>query len=142
MTRDEIVRRGADAYVEFFENLTPESLGEIGDVVADGVRFTDPFNDTAGIEPMRAIFEKMFRDAVDPKFNVLHAAFDGDVCLLNWTFVGRSRIGDLSIDGMSSIRFDDTGRVIEHVDYWDAGASVYQQLPLIGPVIRFIRKRL
>ena len=142
MTRDDVIRRGADAYVAFFENLTPESLAALRDVVADDVRFTDPFNETTGIEAMRAIFEKMFRDVAEPKFKVSRVAFDGDVCLLKWTFAGRSRLGVLSIDGMSTLQFNDRGRVAEHVDYWDASAPIFERLPLIGRLIGFIRKRL
>jgi len=142
MTREEVIRRGADAYVAFFENLTPESLSDLENVLNDGVRFSDPFNDVSGIQAMRGIFERMFRDVTDPKFRVSRVAFHGDACLLKWTFTGRSQIGALTIDGMSTLLFDDTGRVIEHVDYWDAAASVYERLPLIGAVIRFIQKRL
>ena len=142
MTREGAVRRGADVYVAFFENLTPESLSELENVVADGVRFSDPFNDTHGIPAMREIFERMFRDVTEPKFRVSRVAFDRDVCLLTWTFTGQSRIGALTIDGMTTLLFDDAGRVIEHVDYWDSGAAVYERLPLIGRLIRFIRKRL
>ena len=110
--------------------------------MTDDVRFTDPFNDTHGIEAMRTIFDKMYRDVAEPKFVVSRVAFDGDVCLMQWKFTGRSLLGALSIEGMSTLCFDDDGRVAAHMDHWDPGASVYERLPLIGRAIGFIRKRL
>lgn len=35
--------------------------------------------------------------------------------------------------------FDDSGKVIEHIDYWDAGGQVYERLPLLGSILRQVR---
>jgi hypothetical protein len=42
---------------------------------------------------------------------------------------------------MSELRFAADGRVREHIDHWDAAAQVYERLPLIGGLMRLIRRR-
>jgi hypothetical protein len=90
MTHDAVVRRGANAYVAFFEALKPDTLTDLPTVVTTDVRFRDPFNDVAGIDAMRAVFDAMLRDLQTPRFRVSHMAFDDDVCLLSWSLGTRS----------------------------------------------------
>ena len=40
------------------------------------------------------------------------------------------------------IEFDEAGKVCQHRDYFDLGAMLYEQLPLLGPVVRTIKMRL
>ncbi len=41
--------------------------------------------------------------------------------------------------GVTQFRFDGEGRVLIHKDFWDAGTGLYEQLPVIGSVIRRVR---
>ncbi len=43
--------------------------------------------------------------------------------------------------GMSHVRFNPEGKIIFHVDYWDAG-NLYEQFPIIGGSIRRVKRRL
>ena len=45
------------------------------------------------------------------------------------------------IHGTSHIRFAADGRVQYHRDYWDAAGELYEQLPLVGLLMRFLKKR-
>ena len=44
--------------------------------------------------------------------------------------------------GISQVRFDESGKVCMHQDFWDSGKNLYAHLPVAGGVIGFIRKRL
>ncbi len=41
--------------------------------------------------------------------------------------------------GVTQFRFDGQGRVLLHKDFWDAGTGLYEQLPVLGGVIRRVR---
>ena len=43
--------------------------------------------------------------------------------------------------GMTHIRFDESGKVVLHQDYWDSAAGVYENIPVLGAVIRKIKSR-
>ena len=44
--------------------------------------------------------------------------------------------------GMSHLRFDASGRVVLHQDFWNAAEGLYQHVPLLGAGIRAIQRRL
>ena len=46
------------------------------------------------------------------------------------------------IDGVSQVRLDASGRVAEHVDFWDPAAGLYEDIPLLGSALRWLRRRL
>jgi hypothetical protein len=44
--------------------------------------------------------------------------------------------------GITQVRFDESGRVLIHQDYWDSAAGLWEHVPVIGRGIRTIRARL
>ncbi len=134
-----------DAYVAFFENLNPESLHLLDELCTPDVRFRDPFNDVSGVAEFRAILAKMFHDISEPRFKVTDRALSNQACYLRWTFTFRSagaRKHLQRIDGISEVHLNAAGRVIAHIDHWDAGSQVYEKVPLLGLMIRLIKRRL
>lgn len=46
------------------------------------------------------------------------------------------------VRGVSHLRFDAQGRVCSHRDYWDTAEELYARFALIGPVMRWLARRL
>jgi len=137
-----MTREAADRYVAFLESMTPADLDRLGAFCAPEVRFRDPFNVAVGVAAYRRVLEKMFADVGRPDFVVTDRAQAGDMLCLRWRFAARGPGGsELRFEGMSDIRFDDAGRVLSHTDFWDAGV-VYEKVPLLGGLIRLVRRRL
>lgn len=136
----------ARRYAEAFTALTPAHLGGLRALVAPEVRFRDPFNDVTGADRFVAVFARALEDMEDLTFATTRIAVDGDTAFLRWTMRGRPRTrwlaAPLVVEGISEVRFDDSGRVIEHVDHWDAAAQLYERLPLLGGLLRVLRRRL
>ena len=130
-----------ERYRRYLETLTPESLTVLETHVVPGVRFVDPFNDVTGVEAMRAVFRHMFKVLGDVAFEVRHMAIDGNVALMAWTFRTRLRGRAWVVEGASEVTFDPQGRVISHIDRWDAGRDFYELLPVIGGPMRWLRRR-
>ena len=129
----------------FFETLTPESLERIGTVYADDAWFKDPFNEVRGRSAVERIFRHMFGQVADPRFVVTQALASGDDAFLTWDFRFRMRPRDVReqlIRGASHIQFAQDGRVLYHRDYWDAAEELYEKLPLLGGLMRFLKRRV
>ena len=47
-----------------------------------------------------------------------------------------------SFDGTSIIILDNNGLVSEHIDHWDAASSFFEKIPILGWMIKFIRKKI
>ncbi len=130
-------------YRDFFETVCPETLEAVAPLVADDIRFVDPFNDVCGRTAFIAIFEKMYDDVQDPKFVMLEEAWADQVCFLKWRMTCRQRhLGDWAVEGVTELQFDGFGRVQLHRDYWDAGAEFYGKLPVLRQMIGFVRRRI
>jgi len=139
-----VVDSAARSYAAFFEALSPDRLGELEELCAPDVHFRDPFNDTRGIPAMAAVLRDMFERVDGPRFTVTGTAVDGSRALLAWTmtFRPKGRTVEWRIEGASVVTFDADGRVVEHIDHWDAAGQLYARLPVIGTVVRFLRRRL
>jgi steroid Delta-isomerase len=129
--------------VHFFETLKPETVSDLGNIYAQDVYFKDPFNEVKGILATTQIFQHMFTQVNDPRFIVTSHILQGDNAFLVWDFVftmKRFSSEKQTIRGASHIRFDRTGLTIYHRDYWDAAEELYEKLPVLGGLMRFLKK--
>ncbi len=131
--------------VDFFETLSPSSLHRIGDIYAVDARFTDPFNEVQGTSAIARVFEHMFATTEAPRFAVMDTLGDDAQGFVTWTFHFRS-VGfgarDWTIRGASHLAFDQHGRIHVHRDYWDAAQEFYERWPLLGALLRAIKRRI
>lgn len=131
--------------VDYFQSLTPDSVADIGKFYTDDTYFRDPFNEVRGIVPVQHIFSDMFVRLHDPRFTVVETILDdkGAVLIWDFDFCIKTLKPDLPrrIHGLSHLRFAADGRVSYHRDYWDAAGELYEQLPLIGSLMRWLKRR-
>ncbi len=134
-----------DAVVQWFEQLTPQSVQDLSRYYAAHARFKDPFNDVTGVPAIEAIFVHMFEALIAPRFVVTGRVAQGAQCFLTWEFrfgfrnfhQGREQV----ILGASHLVFDAAGKVQLHRDYWDAAEELYEKLPLVGGLMRWLKRR-
>ncbi|WP_409525825.1 nuclear transport factor 2 family protein [Nitrincola sp. MINF-07-Sa-05] len=129
-------------YAALFSSLTPERIAEFEPLVTPGIHFQDPFNDHHGFDQMRRVLEDMFRQTRDPGFEVTEISVVEDRAYLRWIFhAGLPVVGDLRVEGVSRLAFDEQGKVSEHIDYWDS-APIYLRLPVLGALLRRVRAKM
>ena len=130
--------------VDFFHTLTPQSVARFPEFYDRDAWFKDPFNTVSGVDAIQRIFEHMFRQVEEPRFIVTEQLADGEHAVLLWDFHFRSRLSGKTrrqtIRGVSHLRFSQDGRVIYHRDYWDAASEVYMRIPVLGWVLRRVRR--
>jgi len=130
--------------VDYFERLSPADLPGMGQHYSDTAFFKDPFNEVRGLPAVQAIFAHMFETLEAPRFIVRDSLVEGSQGFLSWDFEfrlkGQSR--QRQIHGSSHLRFAPDGRVEYHRDYWDAAEQVWEQVPLLGALLRWLRRRL
>lgn len=131
--------------IPWFESLTPQSLRQLGDFYAADARFKDPFNEVRGVAAITHIFEHMFARLHEPRFLVTQQLVDDAQAFLVWEFRFRFKRGDTAteqvIHGGSHLTLDGDGRVSVHRDYWDAAEELYEKLPLLGTLMRWLKRQ-
>ena len=134
-----------DRVVAFFEGLQPADLARLGELYGPQSRFKDPFNDVTGLPAIRAIFEHMFANLHAPRFVVTERLTQGAQAMLVWEFHFRFKTVRPTewqcIRGASHLRFDAHGLVTLHRDYWDAAEELYEKLPVVGGLVRWLKRR-
>ncbi len=131
--------------VDYWQTLTPATVDAISTIYVEDAYFRDPFNEVTGIEKIRHIFADMFVRLDAPTFTITETIEEPHGALLIWDFTFRIKTlkpeMNRRIHGTSHIRFAPDGRVQTHRDYWDAAGELYEQLPLVGALMRFLKKR-
>jgi NAD(P)-dependent dehydrogenase (short-subunit alcohol dehydrogenase family) len=128
--------------VQFYENVSVASLALLPSIYAPDARFKDPFNEVRGIEPIVAIFRHMFEQVEQPRFVVATRVLQGADAFLVWDFSFRMKRFSKArqcIRGATHIRFGADGAVVLHRDYWDAAEELYEKLPVVGALMRWLK---
>ena len=132
-------------YGDFFENLSKEDTEESYRIFFDeNSSFEDPFQKVQGLDAIYKVFEHMYTTLVDPKFRVDEIIENDSIAYLKWHFYFKlsKNEEEQSFVGVSRVEFDRLGKVISHVDYWDAASNMYEKIPLLGSLLRMIKRKL
>jgi hypothetical protein len=133
------------ALVAFFENLTPNGATRMGEYYETQARFVDPFNDVQGLPAIEHIFADMFETLDEPRFVVTNQVLQGQQCFLTWDFHFRFKrfqnTTPQTIRGATHLVFSEAGMVTLHRDYWDAAQELYEKLPMVGVLMRWLKRR-
>lgn len=129
----------------FFENLHPStSVDAFRDIYADDVVFKDPFNEVKGVEEVHGVFAHMYENLNNPRFVITEYIGTQDIAYVKWdfmfTFKGEKK--EQCFEGVSRLALNESGRVNFHTDYWDAAEHIYESLPLLGTMIRFVKRKI
>lgn len=130
--------------IEAFETLTPGDVAALGALYTEDARFKDPFNAVQGHAALRRVFAHMFVALDEPRFVVTEAIVQGDQCFLVWDFLFRFRRFSREpqvVRGGSHLVFAPDGRIAAHRDYWDAAEELYEKLPGVGALMRWLKRR-
>ena len=80
-----------------------------------------------------------------PHFVITDQVVDGMQAFLTWELRFRFKRFDTvtwqTVRGASQVVFNEQGLVTLHRDYWDAAEELYEKLPVLGGVMRWLKKR-
>ncbi|MBS3803229.1 MAG: nuclear transport factor 2 family protein [Oleiphilaceae bacterium] len=132
-----------DRFRELFNQMSSRNLGDLDLVYGKTIEFTDPFTSVKGLDALREYFEGAYSNVIECRFEFGDTVIDDDNACLTWVMNlrhKRIRRGELiQVDGISRLRLEN-GRVILHRDYFDAGQLLYENLPVLGSAVRWLRK--
>ena len=132
----------------FFSEMTPAHLARLGEVYSADAWFKDPFNEVQGLDAVRGIFQHMYDSLNQPRFIVTTRVVQGRQCFLTWDFVFglRGQSTEITVRGASHLWLapgtDGRWRITRHRDYWDVAEELYEKLPLLGALMRWLKRRV
>lgn len=132
-------------FQEVFRRLRHDKLELLDEIYSPGVVFEDPLHRVVGLAELRRYFAKMYAGVASIDFEFGEPVVAPGRAMLTWTMRmthKRLRPGEeLALPGVSDIRFE--GALASyHRDYFDAGALLYERLPVLGGLVRAVRARV
>ena len=134
--------------VHFFEHLKPTDVARMAELYTADAQFKDPFNEVQGLAEIEHIFVHMFEALDAPRFVITTQVLQGTQCFVTWDFLfAMARIdGGTTQTIRGATHFvlrEEAGlwRVAIHRDYWDAAEELYEKLPVVGGLMRWLKKR-
>ncbi len=109
------------------------------------IEFIDPFHHICGISALTEYFVGLYENVSAIDFQFLQQWHSGDSLVMSWQMqyihprINRGH--PVVVDGLSELRIKDDA-IIYHRDYFDAGQMLYQHLPLLGRMIRWLKRRM
>ena len=129
--------------IRFFETIETGSVGQLAEVYSEDVFFKDPFNEVRGLPEVIGIFSHMFEQVDRPRFVVTNHVLQGNQAFLTWDFLFRMKrysAAEQCIRGATHLCFGPDGKANFHRDYWDAAEELYEKLPLLGSLMRGLKR--
>ncbi len=137
-TEQEAIARFSAFYQVFSEEVIRQ---DVRTVYAKDAYFGDVFKEVQGLDNIEEYFLKSAETIHECTFDIQDIAVHDGNYYFRWTMnltTKRYRDKPIQAKGMSHVRFDREGKIIFHQDYWDSGV-IYEKVPVIGAVIRWIK---
>ncbi|WP_028580165.1 nuclear transport factor 2 family protein [Desulfogranum japonicum] len=135
-----------NAFFEIYNQLHKDNLELLRDVYSKDVVFVDPAHEIQGIEELITYFSALYSNVDSISFDFTDHLLVEDSGYVRWkmTFSHKrlNRGLPVMVDGVTYLQFDSAKMVDYHRDYFDLGAMLYEQIPVLGKVIRTIKKGL
>lgn len=128
----------------FYQQANSSNLERMDRIYTQDVEFRDPLHTILGILALKSHFKNL-----SAKSNCVEFQYTDEQCSENSATIGwymelshSARAGGKTIKlrGVTQIRFTD--RIYYHEDFYDLGAMLYQQIPVLGAIVRFVNNRV
>lgn len=132
-------------FINVYQQLGTDNLAMLNNIYHEEVYFQDPLHDLQGKAALLSYFDNLYTNVSQCDFVINHYFNDDGQAALYWTMsyvhpkLNSGRI--ISVAGHSHLKAKDQ-QVVYHRDYLDVGAMLYENIPLLGTVIRGLKKRV
>ncbi|MFC3852849.1 nuclear transport factor 2 family protein [Salinispirillum marinum] len=130
-----------------YQNINAKSLddGILQQLYTEDAVFIDPFHRIEGRDRLDAYFKQLYRNVRAINFTYGRAVQQDNRITMEWEMrVEHPRLkgGEpVNVSGITCFELEGE-RVKLHRDYFDAGEMLYENLPVLGRIIRTIKNRM
>ncbi len=127
----------------FFNAFNKDNIDLADQFYAQDIVFEDPIVQIKGLKDLKEYYAGMYQNVISIRFEFHDVITEGDRQVGIWTMHLRAKNlnggEEVSVKGSSHVLYKD-GKAVYHRDYFDMGAFIYEQLPLLKSVIHQVKK--
>lgn len=128
-----------------YQSLGTDALAELEILYTEDVHFEDPAHALQGRKPLMLYFASLFSNLESCSFKFHQTLMSDTDIFMSWTmFIEHPKLRNgakIRVEGGSLLKTRN-GQIYYHRDYFDMGAMLYENLPVLGLVVRKIKQRL
>lgn len=132
-----------DSFKAFYADQKATDLTRLEEVYADRIRFRDPVHTISGIASLRDYMAAMYDNLTECRFEYLDELIGEQSAYIKWHMMFRHpRFNNrlITVRGITHVQFDE--KIFFQEDVYDMGELVFEHLPILGGIIRWIKKRM
>lgn len=131
-------------FLTTYDQLNTNNLHLLKTIYSDTVEFQDPLHAIYGLNDLTAYFNRLYTNLKYCRFEIEDVFHQHNDAFVYWTMTYAhpklNRGAEVKVEGHSHLKGQDS-LVYFHRDYLDAGAMLYEQIPLLGRIIKLIKGR-
>jgi limonene-1,2-epoxide hydrolase len=131
-----------EKFKNYFSPIDFNKLSILDEIYSDNIIFKDPIHEIQGIENLKTYFQKLNDNLIEGSFNFTDESVIGNKAYLSWEMNLKLKRPKkyVKASGISVLIIEE--KIISQRDYFDAGELFYENIPILGGIIRSIKKKL
>jgi hypothetical protein len=113
----------------------------LDEIYSNDIVFKDPIHKIHGIENLKLYFQKLNENLIEGTFHFTDESILENKAYLSWEMNLKLKRPKKNVkaSGISVLIIED--KIISQRDYFDAGELFYENIPILGSIIRSIKKK-
>ena len=129
-------------FISVYQRLSTNNLSSLNDIYSENVVFIDPIHEIKGLTSLHEYFEGLYKNLSSCSFTISDVIVEHGKAAIYWEMNyqhAKLNKGEVvSVQGTSKL-IAENNKIVYHRDFLDLGAMLYEQLPLIGKLIHWIK---
>lgn len=129
-----------------YQNMNASNIESIEQLYAEEIQFTDPFHQVNGLRALKDYFEELYQNVESIQFEFGSCLSQNDGFFIEWQMTVRhpklNKAQPVVVPGATLFKVDESEKIVFHRDYFDAGVMLYEQIPLLGRIIKWVKQKI
>ena len=129
-----------------YQNMNASNIASIERLYSEDIEFNDPFHQVFGLTALKGYFEELYENVDSVSFEFGQCINQEQQYFIEWEMTlchpKLNKGNAIQVPGATLFKVDNNEKVIFHRDYFDAGVMLYEHIPLLGRLIKWVKGRL
>jgi len=138
--------KALNTFLDTYQQLDRNTLSLLPTIYEDEVTFVDPMHTVHGLGDLKEYFAGLYENVKEVSFDFGHRIVADKHACIQWRMrFAHRRLASgrpVVVDGVSVLKFSEHGKVVHHRDYFDVGSMVYEHIPVVGRIIRYLKEKI
>lgn len=129
-------------FKEYFNHLELNNLSVLNQIYSEDMIFKDPIHQIQGVENLKQYFAKLNSNLISGTFLFTEESIVENKVYLSWDMHLKLKKPqkEIKTSGISVLTVEN--KIVIHRDYFDAGELFYENIPVLGSIIRLLKRKI